>query len=88
MPAPRRVRGEFERMLPLIYGVKLTAAWSGFGATAPKVLGVKGIFPLQAPYAPRNEVQWLAYGLLANLFLIWIMRAVGEFYLYHSRLRD
>lgn len=48
--------------------VKLAAAWSGFGATAPKVLGVKGIFPLQAPYAPRNEVQWLAYGLLANLF--------------------
>jgi len=68
--------------------VKLAAAWSGFGATAPKVLGVKGIFPLQAPYAPRNEVQWLAYGLLANLFLIWIMRAVSEFYLYHSRLRD
>lgn len=24
LPAPRRVRGEFERVLPLIYGVKLT----------------------------------------------------------------
>ena len=24
LPAPRRVRGEFERELPLIYGVKLT----------------------------------------------------------------
>ena len=67
--------------------VKLAAAWSGFGATAPKVLGVKGIFPLHKPYAPRNEVQWLAYGLLAKLFDINAV-SFHEQCLYLHALRD